>query len=69
MLTSRTFHVAVDAIKAINFMKNGSAMDGALSHSPPAVRDAAKSNASPPEQQQEPPVRRTGGLWGAQRPV
>ena len=36
-------------------------MDGALSHSPQAVRDAVKSDAPP--QQQEHPAQRTGGLW------
>lgn len=39
----RTFHVAIDAIKAINIMKSGGAMDGAFSHSPQAVRDSAKA--------------------------
>jgi hypothetical protein len=57
----RKFQVAVDAIKAINIMKGGNAMDGAFSKSPQTVRDTLKQNASPP--QQEPPVQRTGGLW------
>ena len=57
----RKFQVAVDAIKAINIMKGGGAMDGAFSKSPTAARDTLKQNASPP--QQEPPVQRTGGLW------
>lgn len=65
----RTFHVAIDAIKAINIMKGGSAMDGAFSHSPQAVRDQVKADASPPPHQQEPPAQRSGGLWGADRPV
>lgn len=67
-LTCRTFHAAIDAIKAINFMKNGGAMDGAFSHSPQAVRDkavreaAAAQHAGSGESQ---PSQRSGGLWSS----
>jgi hypothetical protein len=41
-------------------MKNGAGMDGGFSRSPRAVRDAAKSDALPPQQEQ--PAQTTGGL-------
>lgn len=34
----KTFYAAVNAVKAMNSMKKGGAMDGALSHSPQAAR-------------------------------
>lgn len=68
-LTIRTFHAAIDAIKAINIMKNGGAMDGAFSHSPQAVRDAAAKADSAAAQQGgsggSQPSQRSGGLWGS----
>ena len=76
VLKSRAFHVAIDAIKAINYMKNGGAMDGALSHSPKTVRDPPKSEvdqdtAMPDAQEPTPPPSETsghsGGLWSARR--
>ena len=44
-------------------MKNGGAMDGALSHSPQVVRDAVKPDAQP--QQEDHRTQRTEGLWGS----
>ena len=60
-IDGRKFHVAIDAIKAINIMKNGSGMDGAFSKSPRPVRETVQPDGPPP--QQEPPAQRTGGLW------
>jgi hypothetical protein len=79
LTVSRTFHVAIDAIKAINFMKNGGAMDGAFSHSPQTVRDPPKpavvdQDTAMQDVQQEPtppPSHKSGhsgGLWSAHRP-
>jgi hypothetical protein len=72
-LTGRTFHVAFDAIKAINYMKSGGAMDGAFSHSPQTVRDAAekaekaeKENAAAQTASMETTTpRQSGGLWNS----
>lgn len=65
--THRTFHVAIDAIKAINYMKNGGGMDGAFSHSPQTVRDAAKSEnlPAPPSVQDQTTPRQSSGLWNS----
>ena len=72
----RTFHVAFDAIKAINIMKNGGAMDGAFSHSPQTVRDPPKpanvdqDTPMPDANEQEPtppPSHTSGGLWSPRR--
>jgi len=65
----RTFHAAIDAIKAINYMKNGGAMDGAFSHSPQSVRDAAKAaeaaraSQEASGEEQKPAAQRSAGLW------
>jgi len=64
----RTFHVAFDAIKAINIMKNGGAMDGAFSHSPQAVRDPPKpelEKMDTVEEEDTRPPSHTAGLWQA----
>ena len=44
-------------------MKHGGAMDGAFSHSPQAVRDAAKADTPMPDQETTPAAQRIGGLW------
>ena len=69
-LTGRTFHVAFDAIKAINYMKRGGAMDGAFSHSPQTVRDAVAKAEKENSPAQLPPTepttpRQSGGLWNS----
>ena len=62
---ARTFHVAIDAIKAINIMKNGGAMDGAFSHSPQAVRDSGKAEIAGAEQRAG---QTSEGLWSGPPP-
>jgi calcium/calmodulin-dependent protein kinase I len=60
-LICRTFHIAIDAIKAINIMKNGGAMDGGFSHSPHALRNPIKSDPEPTETGKS-PAQATAGL-------
>ena len=78
VLMGRTFHVAIDAIKAINIMKHGGAMDGAFSHSPQSVRDPPKrdvdqdtpmpdANAQEPTPPPSHSSGHSGGLWSAPR--
>ena len=73
---NRTFHVAIDAIKAINYMKNGGAMDGAFSRSPQTARDPPKrvvdqDTEMPDAEEPIPPPSETsgqsGGLWSAHK--
>jgi hypothetical protein len=52
-------------------MKNGGAMDGAFSHSPQTVRDAAKAaeaakaaQAASEDEQKAAAAQRSAGLWG-----
>ena len=69
--------MAIDAIKAINYMKNGGAMDGAFTHSPQTVRDPPKpkdvDQDTPMPDAQEPTLppshtsNHSGGLWSAHR--
>jgi hypothetical protein len=50
-------------------MKNGGAMDGAFSHSPQSVRDAAKAaeaaraSQEASGEEQKPAAQRSAGLW------
>jgi hypothetical protein len=50
-------------------MKSGNAMDGAFSQSPQVVRDGGNTTTAPALQQEDPPMQRTAGLWGTQRPA